>query len=93
MAVSIARKLQALRDLFFPSLRFEVVPVALTSEQARDEELPSTPLKETEQRADRWKKAFGIEQTEIDAMLTPSKRSALQRIVRQAFKPCKPPTG
>jgi hypothetical protein len=35
MPVSIARKLQAFRDLFFPNLRFEVVPVALTPEQVR----------------------------------------------------------
>jgi hypothetical protein len=33
MPVSIARKLQAFHDLFFPNLRFEVVRVALTPEQ------------------------------------------------------------
>ena len=33
MAVSIARKLQAFRDLLFPDLRFEVVPVALNPDQ------------------------------------------------------------
>src|SRR6516165_6100325 len=58
MSVSIGRKLQAFRDLFFPKLRFEVVPVALTVEQVRELRLPSTPLKETEKRADRWREAF-----------------------------------
>ena len=36
MAVSIGRKLQALRDLLFPAMEFEVVPVALTGEQVRE---------------------------------------------------------
>src|SRR5262249_12419719 len=44
-------------------------------------------LKATEKRASRWREAFGIDQTEIDALTTPSKRSVLQRILRQAFKP------
>jgi hypothetical protein len=87
MPVSIGRKLQAFADLFFPNLRFEVVRVALTPEQVREEELPSTPLKATEKRANRWRDAFGIDQTEIDALTTPTKRSVLQRILRQAFKP------
>lgn len=86
MPVSIARKLQAFRDLFFPDLKFEVVVAALTVDQVRGEQLPSTPLKETEKRADRWREAFGIEQTEIDALTTPSKRPVLQRFLRQAIR-------
>jgi hypothetical protein len=92
MPVSIARKLQAFADLFFPSLTFEVVRIALTPEQVREEDLPSTPLKATEKRATRWREAFGIDQTEIDALTTPTKRSVLQRIIRQAFKPYIDPT-
>ena len=69
MPVSIARKLQALRDLLFPSLRFEVVQMALTVEQVRDLDLPSTPLKETEKRADRWRAAFGVSKPRL--MLSP----------------------
>jgi hypothetical protein len=87
MPVSIARKLQAFKDLFFHNLQFEVVPVALAPEQVQEEELLSTPLKETEKRASRWKEAFGIEQTEVDALTIPSKRAVLQRIIRQAFRP------
>ena len=36
MSVSIGRKLQALRDLLFKKLKFELVPVALTVEQVRE---------------------------------------------------------
>jgi hypothetical protein len=70
MSVSIGRKLQAFRDLFFSNLQFEIVPVALLVEQVRELGLPSTPLKETEKRAHRWRETFGVEQTEIDALAT-----------------------
>jgi hypothetical protein len=86
MAVSIGRKLQALRDLHFNNLEFEIVPVALTVEQVREFDLPSTPLKETERRADRWRDAFGVEQTEIDALATLRPR-VLEEIVTAAIAP------
>ena len=86
MSVSIGRKLQAFHDLLFPDLQFEVVPVALTVEQVRDLGLPSTPLKETEKRADRWRAAFGVEQTEIDALAT-LQPATLREIVERAFEP------
>jgi hypothetical protein len=68
MPVILARKLQALRDLKFPGLDISVYPVALSFEQARDLNLPSTPLKETQRRADKWRARWGREQTEIDAL-------------------------
>jgi hypothetical protein len=68
MPISVARKLQALRDLKYPSLDIEVFPVALTLEQVRLLGLPSTPLKETERRADHWRVKMQHEQTEIDAL-------------------------
>jgi hypothetical protein len=86
MPVSIGRKLQAFRDLLFPDLRFELVPVALTVDQVRELDLPSTPLKETERRADRWREAFGVEQTEIDALAT-LQPNVLREIVEHAFNP------
>jgi hypothetical protein len=86
MSVSIGRKLQALRDLQFPDLKFEVVAVALTVEQVRELGLPSTPLKETEKRADRWREAFGVEQTEIDAIAT-LRPNILADIIEHAFDP------
>src|SRR5262249_25293716 len=86
MPISISRKLQAFRDLLFPKLKFEVVPVALTPEQVRELDLPSTPLKEGEKRADRWVEAFGIQQTEVDALLA-LRPDALREIVETAFIP------
>ena len=87
MAVSIGRKLQALKDLLFPDLSFSLYPVALTEEQVREFDLPSTPLKETERRADRWREAHGgLEQTEIDALAT-LRPDLLRQIVIKAVDP------
>jgi hypothetical protein len=87
MAVSIGRKLQALRDLLYPGLEFELHPIALTEDQVREFGLPSTPLKATERRADRWREAHGgLEQTEIDALAT-LRPELLRRIVTKAVDP------
>jgi hypothetical protein len=86
MSVSLGRKLQAARDLFFPDLKFELVPVALTVDQVRELDLPSTPLKETEKRASRWREAFGIDQTEIDALAT-LRPDVLSELIEHAFDP------
>jgi hypothetical protein len=70
MAVEVSRKLQALAVLHFPDLEFEVHRAALTVDQVREFDLPSTPLKPEERRADKWRAAMGVEQTEIDALAT-----------------------
>jgi DNA repair exonuclease SbcCD ATPase subunit len=56
----------------------------LTEEQVRELDLPSTPLKETEKRGDRWRAEFGLEQTEIDALATLKPRE-LRKIIVAAF--------
>jgi hypothetical protein len=86
MSISVARKVQALRDLRFPTLNAQVHQVALTLPQARALNLPSTPLKESEARGNNWRAIMGREQTEIDAAiaLVPD---ALAEIVRDAVKP------
>lgn len=86
MPVSIGRKLQAFKALAFPDLAFQVHRVALHPDHVLEHGLPSTPLKETERRADRWTAAMGVEQTEIDA-LAALKPDLLDRIVRQAIEP------
>jgi hypothetical protein len=68
MPISIGRKLQAFKALLFPELEFQVRRVALIPDQVREHGLPSTPLKSTERRADRWQDAMGVAQTEIDAL-------------------------
>jgi hypothetical protein len=84
MPISIARKLKAFRDLLFLKLKFEVVVVGLTPKQVRELNLPSTPLKKGEQRASPWVEAFGIAQTEIDALLA-LRPDALRAMVENAF--------
>ena len=86
MPISISRKLQAFKDLFFPKLKFEVVPVALLPEQVHELGLPSTPLKAGEKRADKWTEAFDIEQTEIDALMV-LRPDTLREMVEAAFEP------
>jgi hypothetical protein len=91
MSISVARKIQALRDLRFPDLKAQVHHVALTLEQALALNLPSTPLKESERRGDRWREIWGHEQTEIDAAIALAP-DALAEIVRDAVKPFYDPT-
>ena len=62
MSISVSRKLQALKALEFGGLDIEVHRVALTPDQVREYGLPSTPLKDTERRADKWTAAMGVEQ-------------------------------
>jgi len=70
MPISVARKLQALRDLCYPNLNIRLYQVALTIEQVRSLGLPSAPLKDKEKRSAKWRAAFdGHEQTEIDALV------------------------
>ena len=86
MPVEVGRKLQAFKALEFPDLHFKMHQVALTPDQVREYRLPSTPLKETERRADRWLQAMRVEQTEIDALA--SLRPDLpQEIARNALDP------
>ncbi|MBJ7610869.1 MAG: hypothetical protein JF924_00970 [Candidatus Dormibacteraeota bacterium] len=84
MPISIARKLQAFKVLLFPDLAFQVQRVALTPEQVGVYGLPSTPLKETEQRADGWRTAMGVEQTEIDALAS-LQPDLLRQLAREAI--------
>jgi hypothetical protein len=84
MPVSVARKLMGLRDGWHRNLRIEVHAVALTLEQT--DGLPSTPLKETERRADKWKTVMGREQTEVDALIA-LRPAELTRIAEGAVRP------
>jgi hypothetical protein len=86
MGVVIARKLQAFKVLHFPELEFEVHRAALTPDQVREFDLPSTPLKEKEARAGEWRAAWGFEQTEIDALAT-LRPELLRQVARAAIAP------
>jgi hypothetical protein len=86
MPIEVGRKLQALKVGFFPELEFQEYRVALTVEQVTEYGLPSTPLKDTEKRADKWRSAFGVEQTEIDALAS-LRPDLLRRIAANAIAP------
>ena len=82
----IGHKLRAFKDSLYPQLSFEVRRVALIPAQVREHKLPSTPLKESEKRADKWKEATGLEQTEIDAVAA-LQPDLLRRILLGAIEP------
>ncbi len=86
MPISLSRKLQALRAVEFDGLEFQVHRVGLTPDQVSEYGLPSTPLKDTERRADRWMQATGVEQTEIDA-LAALQPDLLERIADESIAP------
>jgi len=86
MGVSIGHKLRAMAESLYPGLEFRVLTPALTVEQVREHDLPSTPLKETEKRASGWRERYGVDQTEIDALAT-LRPDLLRSIVREAVAP------
>jgi len=86
MPLSVSRKLQAFKTLYRDMPEFEVYRVALTPSQVQEHGLPSTPLKESEARGDKWREAFGISQTEIDSLAS-LRPDLLRRIARDALDP------
>jgi hypothetical protein len=93
MAVEVARKLQAFKTGWFPDLDFELTPVALSPEQVVTYGLPSEPFKvdpktglPKDRRVPMWKAAFGVDQTEIDALAT-LQPDVLKEIAREAIEP------
>jgi hypothetical protein len=83
MILSVTRKLQALKVLLPGMPDFETRRVALTPAQVGEYGLPSTPLKDTERRADKWRQAMGVEQTEVDAFT--ARPGLLRQIARQSL--------
>jgi hypothetical protein len=86
MPISLSRKLQGLKVIEFQQLDFQVNRVGLIPHQVREYGLPSTPLKDTELRADKWFEAFGVEQTEIDSLAALQPR-LLRQIADEAISP------
>jgi hypothetical protein len=94
MFISIARKLQAVQDLLFPALRWEIVHVGLTPDQVRQFNLAEEPIKKGDKRREAWEQAFGVKQTEIDALTTPeeTERGRLRQLLDEAIAPYIDPT-
>lgn len=93
MPCVLARKLQALKENWFPDLSFRVQPVGLLPDQVKaidaanpDDPLPSSPLKDGETRAGAWEAKFGIQQVELDAIAT-LRPKVLERIAAAGMRP------
>jgi hypothetical protein len=87
MSVSIARRLQALRALEFPSLRGQVVPVALTLAQALAQRLPTTPVKRGEKRRERWQQAYGPALFDAGLIESPDQAAQVEIDALAALRP------
>jgi hypothetical protein len=70
MPIELGRKLQAFKACLYPELEFRQYRATVMLPQVQQHDLPSAPLKESEKRADKWRAAMGVEQTEIDALVT-----------------------
>ena len=86
MPVEVSRKLQALVDSRFHGLDIQLRRLALTHDQVQSLGLPSTPMKDSERRADKWRARWNCEQTEIDALAT-LRPEVLRKIVKDAIAP------
>jgi hypothetical protein len=86
MPCSVARKIQAFRYRDFPDLSLELRHVGLTRDQVEEFDLPGTPLKTTEARAEKWIKRHPKQQVEIDAMIA-LRPEALRQITENAAAP------
>jgi hypothetical protein len=85
MARTVAYKVGLLVMFGFPGLDAQLYRVALTPDQVKDLGLPSAPFgDEGTTRRDKWRAAWGIDQTEVDALATLQPR-VLEQIVRDAL--------
>jgi len=83
----LSRKLQALQAVHLPNLDWRVIHAGLTPEQVKGHDLPTSPLQGKRSGVvERWRRRWGIEQTEIDAMAT-LRPELLRRIAVDAVGP------
>ena len=68
MPVSIARKMEYLRQSFYDLPTITLHPIALTADQVRYFDLPRTPIKATELRKAKFEQVFGSGAVELDAI-------------------------
>jgi len=68
MPVSVARKLEFYIGKFDFDVDVTLNPLVLIEEQCQHYRLPRTPIKETENRRDKFEEKFGAGATELDAL-------------------------
>jgi hypothetical protein len=86
LALVIARTLSVPHSCCWARFGFEVHRVALTPDQVRGLGPPSTPLKDTEHRADKRQARTDTKQTEIDAAIA-LRPAELAQLAREAISP------
>ena len=85
MPIGLARKLEFIVRTEGLDLDIQVLHVTLTKQQVIDYNLPSTPIKATDKRAERWRELMGRDATELDALeaIAPG---TLERLLRNAIE-------
>jgi hypothetical protein len=85
MPRQITRQIEFWRDRFAPGADIKLTPLVLTPQQARDYELPRTPIEKDEGYSAAFQERFGEGATELDA-LTALRPGVLERIVTDAVR-------
>lgn len=89
MVNTIAHNLRALKEFKFPDFEYRIVHAAIRPDQVKKLKLPSAPLSDnekTESTNEAWERAFGVGQTELNA-LTVLKPDTARKLVRSAIQP------
>ncbi len=68
MPFSVSRQIEYWKDYYSINCNLKVTQLALTQEQVEKYKLPSIPIKESDSRKENFKKAYGQDATELDAL-------------------------
>jgi hypothetical protein len=68
MPKAVARKVEFTIAKLNLDIDLQLIPLALTPDQCREYRLPRVPIKDTENRKDRFESIFGVGATELDAI-------------------------
>jgi hypothetical protein len=86
MPVAVARQVEFWRTRYAPATDIKLTPLALTRAQVEHYDLPRTPLKDGEKRADGFRQRHGGDAVELDA-LEALRPGTLAQLVRAALAP------
>jgi len=86
MPRQIARQIEFWRDRLAPGADIKLTPLVLTQAQAREHELPRTPIEKSGSYSAAFEERFGEGATELDA-LTALRPGVLEQIVIDAVRP------
>jgi len=84
MPFAISRQIEYWKNYYSIDHDIKLKQVALTREQVEKYKLPSIPIKESDGRKESFKKAYGQDATELDA-LEANHKGELERLVQEEF--------